>query len=583
MNFSGNPRIQNFLSRFNGLFFLNKLPLSIRSKITLPFLFLSIVIAIAAGYVITRIVFDTIEERFVNQLVESGKLASEQMALEEDRLLTSLRLLTYTNGVGEALQQGDPDRLRQLTFGAVVNNQEEAVEFLGTDGEHILSIHHREGGRIEEYEFASSKGTLIQWDFVQKVLSQSKDSLGDKFSGSVPAPWGDYFYVAGPIYTQKGEFAGVALVGKSLKTLARKLREETLAQISIYNQDGKVVSSTFISPLDLPSGQAQTVLAVQDRSSLRRDFNRELSVQNIDYGEILGPWEGRGDVDLGVLGVALGKSFLVSTTNITRLQATFLVILTLLMVVLVGLALSYVITHPIIQLVQASRKVSQGDLQVRLEPSSHDELSVLTQTFNQMVSNLFVTQNELVESYDSTLEGWSKALELRDKETEGHALRVTTLTLLMAQELGIKEDQMEHIRRGALLHDIGKMGVPDSILLKPGKLTDDEITVMRQHPVYAHDMLKNIDFLRPALAIPYCHHERWDGSGYPQGLKGEEIPLEARIFAMVDVWDALTSDRPYRAALSKEEAVALIKQGIGTQFDPRVAEVFLRLYEKGLA
>ena len=149
-------------------------------------------------------------------------------------------------------------------------------------------------------------------------------------------------------------------------------------------------------------------------------------------------------------------------------------------------------------------------------------------------------------AYDATLEGWSRALDLRDKETEGHTQRVTEITERLASMLNIDDATIIHLRRGALLHDIGKMGIPDSILLKPETLTEEEWAIMRKHPQYAYEMLSMIDYLRPALDIPYCHHERWDGKGYPRGLKGEEIPLAARIFSVVDVWDALTSNRPYR-------------------------------------
>jgi len=166
---------------------------------------------------------------------------------------------------------------------------------------------------------------------------------------------------------------------------------------------------------------------------------------------------------------------------------------------------------------------------------------------------------------------------LRDKETEGHTQRVTELTLKLAREFGLTEADLVQVRRGALLHDIGKMGVPDRILLKAGPLTDDEWVIMRQHPVHAHEMLRPIDYLRPALDIPYCHHEMWDGTGYPRGLKGEEIPLVARVFAIVDVWDAVTSDRPYRQAWSREKALAHIQKGTGQHFDPHVVEVFSKL------
>ncbi|NMB58316.1 MAG: PAS domain-containing protein [Chloroflexi bacterium] len=182
---------------------------------------------------------------------------------------------------------------------------------------------------------------------------------------------------------------------------------------------------------------------------------------------------------------------------------------------------------------------------------------------------------DLARAYDATIEGWSRALDLRDRETEGHSLRVTNMTLRLANCMGI--DQREHLnlRRGALLHDIGKMGIPDEILFKKGSLTDEEWVIMRKHPVYAYDMLTPIDYLHPALIIPKYHHEKWDGTGYPEKLSGEMIPLAARIFAIVDVWDALTSDRPYRAAWSVEAVLEYIKQNSGTHFDPKVVDVFV--------
>jgi len=184
---------------------------------------------------------------------------------------------------------------------------------------------------------------------------------------------------------------------------------------------------------------------------------------------------------------------------------------------------------------------------------------------------------DLTLAYDATIEGWARALELKDLETVGHSRRVVELTMKLARKMEISSEKITHIRRGALLHDIGKMGVPDSIIQKPGKLTDEEWQIMRKHPVYAYDWLSPIEYLYPALDIPYCHHERWDGTGYPRGLESEQIPLEARIFAIVDVWDALRSDRPYRKAWSKEKTIAHIKEESGKHFDPQVVDVFLEL------
>lgn len=187
---------------------------------------------------------------------------------------------------------------------------------------------------------------------------------------------------------------------------------------------------------------------------------------------------------------------------------------------------------------------------------------------------------ELMCTYDATLEGWIKFLDLRDKETEGHTQRVTEMTVRLAMAMGINGSKLVDIRRGSLLHDIGKIGIPDPVLHKPGPLNQEERAIIETHPQLAYDMLYPIPFLRPALAIPYAHHEKWDGTGYPRKLKGEDIPLEARLFAVVDIWDALSSDRPYRAAWSRDRVRSYLEDIAGSHLDPHVVEAFLRLEEE---
>ena len=186
---------------------------------------------------------------------------------------------------------------------------------------------------------------------------------------------------------------------------------------------------------------------------------------------------------------------------------------------------------------------------------------------------------ELVIAYDETIQGWATALEMRDSETQGHSARVCELTIALARKMNIPEKELVHLRRGVLLHDIGKMAIPDAILHKPGPLTDEEWRVMRRHPEYARTYLIKVPFLGPALDVPYFHHERWDGSGYPNGLVGENIPLYARVFAVVDVWDALTSDRPYRQAWPPEKTLAYLQTEAGRLFDPRVVAAFVELVQ----
>ncbi len=220
-----------------------------------------------------------------------------------------------------------------------------------------------------------------------------------------------------------------------------------------------------------------------------------------------------------------------------------------------------------------------------------DELSLISTFANQaavaienarLFDGLQESNAELQTAYRATLEGWVRALDLRDKETEGHTKRVTALTEELARKMGVDEDSLVHIERGALLHDIGKMAIPDGILLKPAALTPEERILIQKHPVYAYEMLNPIKFLHPALDIPYCHHEKWDGTGYPRGLSREDIPLAARIFAVVDVWDALVSDRPYRKGLKPAEVKEKIREDAGKHFDPQVVDAFLGLDDKVL-
>jgi putative nucleotidyltransferase with HDIG domain len=200
----------------------------------------------------------------------------------------------------------------------------------------------------------------------------------------------------------------------------------------------------------------------------------------------------------------------------------------------------------------------------------------------EMLENLKRSNRELAMAYDETIKGWAQALELRDQETRGHADRVSDLTVRLATNLGFKGEALDHIRRGALLHDIGKMAIQDRILNKTGPLTSEEWVTMRQHTTIAYDMLFNIEYLRPALDVVYAHHEKWDGTGYPRGLKGDEIPLSARIFAVVDVWDAITNPRPYRnLPWPFSEARTFVIEQSGKHFDPRVVEEFIKLIGNG--
>jgi HD-GYP domain-containing protein (c-di-GMP phosphodiesterase class II) len=557
---------------------LPRIWIPIRAKITAPFLLIAIAMAMVVAFIIYQIVFENIDQRFNTQLVESGKLASEWMVQEENVRLASLRILAFTTGVGDALQARDPEALRKATFGYTIGHQEDAVEFLDSEGKLVLSMRHRPGSLfVEDYVFATGgDANYRQWFFVEQVIAKVTDNQGDKYSGLARASWGDYFYVSGPVYDSAGKFAGVILVGETMTNLVRKMRSDIGSQVTIYDMDGKPIASTFTSP-GLTLSEVTEILERQKDSSLRRvgDRSRSLTFSAIDYGEIIGPWKLRNNQDMGEIGTAIPKNLLVQTSTATRIQLAVLVGLALFLVLIIGGTIANLITRPLLRLVEASKEVAKGNLSVEIKPQSNDEVALLTDNFNQMVAGIHHSQEDLLNAYDNTLEGWVKATDLRDNETELHMERVTELTIQLAKRLGFSEEMLIHIHRGAMLHDVGKIGISDAILKKPGILSRDQWNEMHKHPQYAYDMLYPIEYLRPALDIPYCHHEKWDGSGYPNGLKGEDIPMIARIFAIVDVWDAMTSDRIYRKALTEEDAVKYIIENRGTHFDPQVVDVFL--------
>ena len=252
----------------------NNIRIPIRFKITLPFLALSLLIALASAYIISQVVFDSLEERYTNQLIEAGKLSSEWMVREEDRLLGTLRLLSFSDGVSEIMSSDQAELIREKTLGIIIENQEEYVEFLDPAGNHILSIHHRPGGNIEEYTYVKDSGGLfINQGFVLEIINNAVDSLGDKYSGFMTLDSKNVFFTSGPVFDSENQLAGIILVGKSLDTIVRQIRMETLAQISLYDINGTILASTFSSPLELPVDYPEFVLGNQDNESGRRTFS----------------------------------------------------------------------------------------------------------------------------------------------------------------------------------------------------------------------------------------------------------------------------------------------------------------------
>jgi class 3 adenylate cyclase/CheY-like chemotaxis protein len=360
---------------------------SMRMKITFPFAVLAVIFAIAATYLGGRYVIESLQERFTNQLIDAGKMSADSMVQAENHILETVRLLANTEGVPEAIQDLDADRLREIALPVAVNAQEEVVEFLNLDGMSVLSLRHRTGGNLEEYAATQGDITHADWSFVQKVYQQEIDDRGDKYAGLVQSDSGDFFYIAGPIFDQDRDLAGVILVGKSLDRLISQIREDTLAQITLYDQGGNLLATTTLIQQDIPAVPTETVSEIiqnQDEGS----HTRELNVASANYSEILGPWEARGGEDLGAIGVALARNFLIRPSSFTTVQAFFVIAVIFVSVIIIGIILARQVTSPLSQIVQASTKVASGNLEVKVSPDGNDEVAVLAHAFNYMVSGL---------------------------------------------------------------------------------------------------------------------------------------------------------------------------------------------------
>lgn len=561
-------RLQKFIASLFARLKATQIP--ILTQITVPYVILAILTAALGTFLISRVVVDSVEERFINGLIETGFLAEEHIVRHEEDLVESLRLLSHIQGVDQAVANRDVKGLRSLALPAAYNAGIDALVFVDPRGIAIVSLALNED---QVYETIVPEKTYAAVEFLGKVLAGEVDEQGDKFGGVVGTSEGSILFVAGPIQDAEGNLVGAALIGHSLQSLVRDLRAETLGQFTIYAADGQPLSSTLQEPDPIDSDQALVIFERQAEGSVQR----LLTDTGISYSELLTPFEIRSGEDLGLLGVAQPTNFVVQTSSITRNSTFVLMSVVLLLVIAVGTVVARRITRPIHDLRDAAVRVSGGDLGVQVSPRGNDEVSVLTQSFNAMVENLNKSKQDLLETYDKTIEGWARALDLRDHETQGHSRRVADLAVALGGSLGLDKNQLQQLRRGALLHDIGKIAVSDVVLQKKGKLTRTEWENVRRHPEYARRFMEKIEFLRPAMAVPYSHHERWDGRGYPDGLKGNKIPLLARIFAVVDVWDALTSDRPYRKAVKNDQALRMIQSEAGKQFDPQIVDAFVQL------
>jgi len=396
---------------------------------------------------------------------------------------------------------------------------------------------------------------------VQAALAGRPDGTGERNSFLLPGSTGALLYWIGPVWSGS-QAVGAVLIGEAMADIA-----QAIPGSSFYGADGALLSSS------LPAAPSFGLSVGRQVSS-----GHTVRVMTTQNGHLLGTlftdWTVRGR-QLGYLGMTLNADGLAALLTQLRLILVGIFVAAGLLTLLIGAIVASWITRPVEQLARATELISAGDWQHRVPLRSKDEIGALARSFNQMAGGLAQKTSQLEETYFSSMEALARAIDARDPYTFGHSSRVAAISLEIASAMGLPADQVDALRRAALLHDIGKIGIEDRVLRKASRLNQEETAAMREHPRIGYEMLKGLRFLEPSLAGVLHHHEHWDGSGYPDGLAGAQIPLPVRILTVADVFDALTSERPYRRALDLEGAMRAIIPEAGVSLDPDVVTAFV--------
>ena len=531
----------------------------------LPYAFLTVVLAVAGSYLATNLVTDSLAERFDNQLTEAGRVVADSVVRKEREHLETVRAVAFTEGVASAARAGDAGRLEELV-GPIAGNA--AVE--------RLEILDSEGGRLKTLWLADEEALLYQelsdddnpatWPLVQRVLQDEVDELGDKYAQIVETSEGFVFYTAGPILGD-GDVVGVVLVGTSLDSFIAGTKTEALADITVYDFAGNPLASTYVRPDDASANEARLDVAgdVLDDVTLGAASIREhRTLWGRGYDLVYGRLDVR-DQAVGLYSVGLSTEFMFSAGATTRTQIALLFGVAMAAVLGIGLILAHLLTRPLLRLVHTARLVAAGDLTARSGVKTGDEIGILASSLDEMTA-------KLQHQHLSTIKALTSAIDARDPYTLGHSVRVGQLAIMIGRQLSVDEKTLARLEIGGYLHDIGKIGIRDAILLKPGALTPEERRAINEHPRIGLAILDPVDLPKEVLEFVEGHHERLDGSGYPGGLRDEQVSMVKRIAAVADMYDAVTSDRPYQRALTPEEALALIRAQAGQGLDHYVVE-----------
>ncbi|HEY9288985.1 MAG TPA: HD domain-containing phosphohydrolase [Candidatus Dormibacteraeota bacterium] len=537
-------------------------------KIVLPFAALTLAIGAIGTVMATGELSSRSQEAFDSQLIHDGFVGQSMVQSAESQRRAILRLLSSDASLSQDWTKAPA--LQSWLERALAIHPSVIVETVDLAGHEIVGV----VGHGNLADTVTENRDLSSWPGLSYMLTGGTSDTDLIADAPKPA-----IFSATTVRSAKGSLLGALLVGEYLDDRAATIKASLHDDITYYDVNGQVLSST----LSVPSSSWSS-LALDDATRNRVTPTSVVELSRSVSGpatELISPWIERAN--FGYIGVAASTAGLLADTNQLRIILAALFLAGVLVTLALGIWIARLITRPVHRLVEATRLVSAGDLDHQAPVTTGDEIGELTESFNQMTrslkdksASLKLAMLQLQDTYLMTIEALAAAVEARDPYTHGHTQRVEDYAVIMAKELGSNEEEISAIRRASVLHDIGKIGIEDAILRKQGRLEPDEEIRMQRHPVIGVDMLHGIDFLEPVLPLVRHHHERWDGNGYPDQLHADEIPLGARILAVADALDAMTSDRSYRPARTFEYAKTEILKGSGTHFDPEVVTAFIK-------
>jgi putative nucleotidyltransferase with HDIG domain len=539
-------------------------PSHVRWKIVAPYIVLTLILAAAGTFIATRFVTGSLEDRFDNQLAEAARVASDSMVRQERDHLTLVRSMAFTVGVSESVTAGDAATLQRLIEPIAANDRLEYVEVVGLDGNRILGLKLQDASRLTYAPIggSNSRGSL---PIVQSLIGGNRDARGDKFAQLVGLPDGGAFYTGGPVVDAEGKLVGAVLVGTSIDSLLPAMKHEALADITFYGFDGSVLASTF----SRADGEVDLAPAIEAGNESLAGYREVKSIFKRDFDLLYGELRIR-DETVGQFSVALPSSFISNAGATTRWSMTVIFAIATVAVIGTGMLIARGVTAPLLKLVSAAHAVTEGDLTARSGVKGRDEVGALASSFDVMTERL-------AKQHLATIRALTSAIDARDPYTAGHSVRVGQLSMEIGRDLELPKRDLQFLEVGGYLHDIGKIGIRDNVLLKPGRLTDQERALIEEHPRIGLNIVQYVDLADEVKDLVLGHHEKLDGSGYPDGLSGEQISIFARIGAVADIYDALTTERPYKPGLSVEETVGLLKREVQDgHLDERVVLSLIR-------